>query len=64
MCVDRGLGFTMCGFPSRVTMVLRGVKDTGRTIDLQKDRTSMMNLQTGAMRGGHEINCENPTTYI
>lgn len=48
-------GVTMCGFPSRVTMVLRGMKDTGRTIDLQRDRTSMLNLRTGVMRGGHEI---------
>lgn len=52
MCVDSDLGFgsgTMCGFPSRVTMVLRGMKDTGRTIDLQRDRTSMLNLRTGVM---------------
>lgn len=40
--------FTMCGFPSRVTMVLRGMKDTGLTIDLQRDRTSMLNLRTGS----------------
>lgn len=53
MRVSRGLefgvwgAFTICGFPSRVTMVLRGMKDTGRTIDLQRDRTSMLNLRTG-----------------
>lgn len=53
-----GLGVTMCGFPSRVTMVLWGMKDTGRTIDLQRDRKSMLNLRTGVMRGGHEITCD------
>lgn len=63
MRVGRGLGLwvfggvTMCGFPSRVTMVLRGIKDTGLAIDLQRDRTSMLNLRTGVTRGGHEITC-------
>lgn len=39
----------MCGFPSRVAIFLRKVKDTVRTIDLylQRDRTSMMSLRIG-----------------
>lgn len=47
----------MCGFPSRVAIFLRRVKDTVQTIDLylQRDRKSMVSLRLLLMRVGYGI---------